>query len=66
MHNFTSGVSVLEPGYQGHGDAKWDSQVAEGLEKMEVIHYTRKWRSHLYCAGRPRSSPWQEERGARS
>ena len=41
MHNFPSGVSVLEPGYQGHGDAKWDSQVAEGLEKMEVFHLAK-------------------------
>ena len=31
-----SGEGTNVKGYEGHGDARWEEQVAEGLEGMQV------------------------------
>ena len=32
-----SGAGTHEKGYQGHGDADWREQVAEGVEAMQKV-----------------------------
>lgn len=37
MHHSVSGKATNLKGYEGHGDAHWDEQVAEMVESIEVL-----------------------------
>ena len=37
LYHSVSGEATNHKGYEGHGDAHWDEQVAEMVESMEVL-----------------------------